>query len=102
METVSPGIRYRLTRAKCVLIGCICAENYPGCYRCQEGLYEGDFIQYGKLDWVFRLYDRWLYWRRRIALKLGRAKCDQCGKKYWRGHDDRFCSEECFDDFIPF
>lgn len=100
METVS--FSQRISRVRCWLIGCNCSEEYPGCTRCQAALYSYDFIERGKLHWLYLIRDLWWRYKHRVMRKIGRAKCHQCGKRFWRGYDDEFCSSECFDDFIPF
>lgn len=92
----------RLKRLRCVLFGCVAADEYPGCSRCGEALYGGDFIEdYArKLEWLF--HARWRV--RQFFRRFARQKCEECGKKFWRGYpaNDRLCSEECFDAWIPF
>lgn len=87
-----------LSRPRCVLIGCLEADTYPGCVRCSAHIYE-DFVQYGKLEPLFRFY-----WRVRHALRLLKPikRCDQCGKKYVKGYDEYLCSEKCHDNWLPF
>lgn len=84
-------------RARCQLLGCEVSRHIPACGNCGAGLYD-DFVQYGKLDPIFRFY-----WRTINALrKLGPRKCKQCGKKYRRGYNEYLCSEECHDNWLPF
>lgn len=84
-------------RLRCVLLGCVQAEDYPGCHFCQTAIYD-DFIEVGKLDWFFRLRWRVGQWLRRFE----RHTCEHCRRKFWRGYNDHICSEECFDEWLPF
>lgn len=93
-------IRWKLHRLRCVLTGCIQAEDYPACHRCDAPVYgdpddAGAFIDFGKLDWFFHL-------RRQVRSKLARNKCEQCGRKFYFGYNDHLCSEECHDEWLPF
>lgn len=93
------AVRYRLVRVRCVLLGCLEADTYPGCHRCGCALYDPECIVYGLLDPVFDFY-----WRaRRYIRRLWPVKrCDQCGKKFVHGYDNELCSEECHDNWLPF
>jgi len=92
------SLKYRRRRIACHLLGCIEAEQYPGCYRCDHGIYDAEYVQYGKLEPLFRLY----WWARGVIRKLGPKKCQQCGKKYRHGYDEYLCSEECHENWLPF
>lgn len=83
-------------RPRCELFGCVCAEDYPACIRCQADLYE-DFVQIGRLEPVFRAYGAALKFARRFTGK----KCEVCGRRYWGG-DAWTCSDKCFSDWLPF
>lgn len=86
-----------MTRLRCILLGCECEEHYPACHFCGADIYE-DFIQFGKLEPLFQLG----YRIRRMIRKLHRKRCEQCGRKFWHGYDDEFCSQECADEWLPF
>lgn len=84
-------------RITCRLLGCVIAEEYPGCHRCQSAIYDVDFVQIGRLDFVFRAY-----WRtRKFVQKFTGKRCAVCNKRFWRG-DDWTCSDKCFSDWLPF
>lgn len=86
----------RFNRAICFMVGCVGGD--PVCHRCDTDLYDPDFIQYGKLQPLFRLY-----WRIRQAIRgLAPRHCDVCGKKYRRGYSTHTCSEACFENWLPF
>lgn len=90
-----------MTRLRCHLLGCVC-DSDPGCHRCGAGLYDADFVQFGRLDFVFRAYYRALRFVRRFT---GR-RCDVCDRWYWplrQGFPDEWtCSRECADEWLPF
>lgn len=90
-------MRYRLKRALCNLLGCICADSFPGCHRCEAGIYDADFVQIGWLDPVFRAYLK----VRRFVQKLTGKHCQVCHRRYWGG-DDWTCSNKCFNEWLPF
>lgn len=85
-------------RVRCWLLGCACARSYPACHYCAADLYEGPFLQEGKLQPIL------VFWAdvKCAVRKLGPKKCDQCGKKFVHGYDDHLCSEKCFNDWLPF
>lgn len=84
-------------RIRCYLLGCVTDTN-PGCVRCNADLYDFEFVQIGKLEPLFNLY-----WGTIRALRrLGPKRCAECRKKFWRGYDDQLCSEECFNEWLPF
>jgi len=82
-------------RPRCELFGCVCAEDYPACHRCGADLYE-DFIQEGRLEFLFRAY-----WRaQKFVWRVTGKKCEVCQRRFWgRG---RVCSDECFEKWLPF
>jgi hypothetical protein len=87
-----------LVNLRCELLGCAQDEDVPACHYCSAHIYDGDYVQYGRLEPVFRLY-----WRvRRAIRKLGPKHCAQCGKKFVRGYDNELCSEACHDNWLPF
>lgn len=86
-----------MPKIACRLLGCICSEVYPGCHRCETGIYDVDYVQIGLLDPVFRAYAR----VRRFVERFTGRKCDQCGRRYWRGNP-YVCSDKCFNDWLPF
>ncbi len=88
----------RLKRVTCRLLGCVAADNYPGCARCEAGIYDIEFVQIGRLDFAFR----WYWAARRFVQRFTGRKCDVCYRRYWRGRDQWVCSDECFDKWLPF
>lgn len=84
-------------RLRCELFGCVCAENYPACYRCNADLYE-DFIQTGRLKPLFCVYWSAL----RLVQTVTGKRCQVCSRRYWHGYDDYVCSDKCFEDWLPF
>jgi len=95
-----------VSRLRCALIGCNCSEEYPGCTRCQAPLYSDDFIERGKLHWLYLWRDRWWRLKHGTKRRIRRKKCEVCGCKYWFGYPgaggNDLCSEECFNDWLPF
>lgn len=93
-------ITARIARLQCRFLGCA-YESHGHCDRCGSALYDPNFIQYGWLDPLFRFY-----WKaRRFIRRLGPRKCYECGKRIRRGYcseHPEFCSEKCFDNWIPF
>jgi len=83
-------------RLRCYLFGCWCDQN-SSCPKCGAALYDADFIQKGKLDWVHRL-------RFIVAdnVALVHRRCDVCGKRIWFTRWSPCCSEDCYDKYIPF
>lgn len=82
-------------RIRCFLWGCWCDEN-SACPKCGAALYDADFIQIGKLDWMRRMRGslnglRYLMSRR----------CEVCGKRM-KFSRDYTCSPKCADEWIPF
>jgi len=91
-----------VSRPRCVLLGCDCSEEYPGCARCQAAVYSDDFVERGKLHWLYLLRDWWWRLKHGIRRKVARKKCDQCGREFWRGYNEILCSEACHDEWLPF
>lgn len=77
----------RFRRIKCWLLAC---DGSPYCERCGTDLYDPDYIQYGKLDWLFRLY-----WNIRQRLTERKRCRREFGCMLPRGHEG-----DC--DDIPF
>lgn len=87
----------KAARILCRSLGCK-HERDPGCTRCNAGIYDPDFCEYGWLDPLLNAWWRFRRWLR----KLGPKRCDVCGKKYRHGYDENTCSAECFDEWLPF
>lgn len=87
-----------MKRVICWLLGCLCATDYPGCHRCEAGIYDADYIQIGKLDPVFVAW--WAV--RKFVQKFTGKKCEVCHRRYWVGYDEWVCSDKCFTDWLPF
>lgn len=83
----------------CWWFGCE-TKNSPDCFRCNEDLYNGDFIQSGFY------YTKLLPFWHRFKYLFVSQKCDVCGKKLsfkrkYNPHEN-CCSDECFDKWLPF
>ena len=84
-------------RIRCVLWGCWCDQN-SSCPKCGAALYDADYIQIGKLEWIRKVvgFFRGIY-------RFANRRCEVCGKKIrFNRHDDYTCSDECFDKWLPF
>jgi hypothetical protein len=84
-----------MRRIRCILFGCWCHRDYPGCGRCGAALYDADFIQIAKLDWLIRLW----WWLRKLRII---KPCAVCGKRIWFAGTKACCSEKCWNDWLPF
>jgi hypothetical protein len=84
-------------RIACHLWGCWCSNEYPGCLRCGAALYDADFIQIGRMDWLVRLR----YFIGDVFACINR-KCSVCGKRMWFKGDSSCCSEKCESEWYPF
>lgn len=84
-------------RLRCHLLGCLADSRYPGCPRCEAGIYDAGFVQIGRLEPAFRAYAI----ARRFVQKLTGKKCAVCHRRYWGG-DEWTCSDKCFTDWLPF
>jgi hypothetical protein len=85
-----------MRRIRCVLFGCWCDENYA-CLKCGATLYDPDYVQIGKMDWVSRL------WAKICAVPhVVSKRCEVCGKLIWFPGGKSFCSQACWDKWIPF
>lgn len=82
-------------RVRCVLFGCWCDEN-SSCPKCGAPLYDSDFVQIGKLDWIKRVNG----WIKGISYLICR-RCEVCGKRM-RFSRDYTCSPKCNDEWFPF
>lgn len=83
-------------RIHCYLFGCWCDPN-SACPKCGAALYDCEFIQVGKLDWVHSV--RRLFAGIRCFVS---RRCDVCGRKYWFTRSGPCCSQKCYDQWIPF
>jgi len=86
-----------MKRLLCHLWGCCCANEYPGCVRCGAALYDADFIQIGRLNWLIVL--------RYFIIGLWSdvmRRCEVCGKRVWFTRHSPCCSEKCFSKWYPF
>lgn len=85
-----------MARIRCYLWGCWCDEN-SACPKCGAALYDADFIQIGRLDWMrsIRRYlgGVWLFCNRRCPV------CNKGMRFTWHGP---CCSEKCAEDYLPF
>jgi hypothetical protein len=90
-EPRTPDLQLR--RFRCWLLSC---DGSPYCERCGTDLYDPDYIQYGKLDWLLRLYWRVYEWTQRPKY---------CGKPIGNCFDSRCTLRKNHDgecDDIPF
>ena len=83
-------------RIRCVLFGCWCDQN-SSCPKCGAALYDADFIQVGRMDWVHRVRGFLLH----LIPHLYR-RCEVCDKRFWSGRHGPCCSKECADEWLPF
>lgn len=84
-------------RIRCILFGCWCDEN-SACPKCGCALYDADFRQIGKLNWIYRVRDflRGVY-------VFSNRHCEVCGKRLgFTRRGPHCCSEKCYDQWIPF
>lgn len=89
----------KIKRLWCLIDGCQCSHDLPGCVRCGAALYEDAFVRRGL---------RVMYWLRRwksdaVAFIKGN-KCDVCGRRF-RPRDrihTACCSDKCYSEWIPF
>jgi hypothetical protein len=85
-----------MMRIRCELWGCWCDENCA-CPRCGAALYDADFVQIGKLQWV-RDVRSFLHG----AYKFTNRHCDVCRRRIWFTRNAPCCSRKCYDQWIPF
>jgi hypothetical protein len=87
-------------RIRCILFGCWCDEN-SACPKCGASLYDADFIQVGKLDWIHSIRGRI-----RVVLAFVTRRCDVCNKRLWFNRSSEWgpycCCKECYESWIPF
>lgn len=87
----------RLTRIWCYIFGCR-LDPYSACDRCGEQLYDYPGIHDHPCEAVMVIQKL----TRKVRVVAIGKKCVVCGKRYWTGHDERCCSRECFNKWIPF
>jgi predicted nucleic-acid-binding Zn-ribbon protein len=83
-------------RIRCVLFGCWCDEH-SACPKCGAQVYDGDYIQIGKMDWMFKVRDLF-----KGTYRFVNRRCDVCGKRMLFTYKQNVCSDSCFDKWIPF
>lgn len=87
-----------MKRLLCKLWGCYCSDTHDfSCPRCGAALYDADFVQIGRLEWVYRVRD---FFRGKYAFITRR--CDVCRKRMWFTRHNPCCSEKCYDQWLPF
>ena len=80
-------------RLVCHALGCRIGDHAV-CERCGAALYYGD-ITPGQLEPMIRAYHR-------LKARLKIKRCQQChARMSWFRKND-FCSDKCFDEWIPF
>lgn len=80
-------------RLVCHAFGCRIGDHSV-CERCGSALYYGD-ITPGRLEPLLRAY-------RRLAARLKVKRCQQCHARISRFGKEDFCSDKCFEEWIPF
>lgn len=93
-------------RIRCHLFGCNDWDRnggyIPGCYRCGSGIYDSEFRDRGRLDFLRRWrLGLWRWVKRRFFFR----RCPACRKKLWpwtRRVGGEFCSADCDESHIPF
>lgn len=86
-----------MKRLLCELWGCWCRDDYPACGRCEAALYDGDFVQIGRLAWIYRVRDAL-----RAACYFVMRHCAVCRRRMWFKSDGQCCSQKCEDQWYPF
>jgi uncharacterized OB-fold protein len=64
--------------------------------RFESALYDADFVQKGKLDFIW-----WFVWKFSVLRRFVTSRCDECGKRMWFTSEP-CCSDKCYDTWIPF
>jgi hypothetical protein len=86
-------------RIRCKLFGCVQDGDLPVCARCNEHVYEGDFIGIGQ-SITFPI--RRLWW---VVRSIGLPRCAHCRRVLFRWPNVSqpiFCNDECFKAWVPF
>jgi hypothetical protein len=83
-------------RIRCILFGCWFDENHA-CPKCGAASYDPDYVQVGKMDWIYRLHDRICTYPNVVS-----RRCEVCGKLIWFPVGKRCCSQACWDKWLPF
>jgi hypothetical protein len=86
-------------RLRCHLLGCADHEFAPCCGRCGTDVYDPAYVESARA-WLYPLRRRW--W---AARAWAWPRCHECGRRLWpwtRRVSDEFCSQACFDRWIPF
>jgi hypothetical protein len=97
----------RIFRAQCKLFGCS-ASNGHTCDRCSADLYCPDFVQLSPFDPLAAAVSKFC----RIFAAQN-FRCDTCGKRltFPRFYSEarvrgllstKFCTDKCFDEWLPF
>jgi hypothetical protein len=85
--------RPRIGRILCRLKGCA-AEETPACARCGFFIYDPDFLPPKR--WLRAAFDRARRFRRKCL-----HRCEVCRSRIWFS-DWQCCSENCFEQWLPF
>jgi hypothetical protein len=87
-----------MKRLLCKLWGCWVHNDYPACGRCGSALYDADFVQIGRLNWVYRVRDA----LRGIYMSLATHHCEVCHRRIWFTRHSPCCSDKCYSQWVPF
>lgn len=100
----------RIKRIWCDMWGCRDDEDFTGCTRCGSHYYGGHdggnpFYTEGRLFWLQCRVWRVKWWLRDTWQYVSRAHiCAECGERMerWNQRKDSCCSEECYQQHVPF
>lgn len=89
-------------RIRCELLGCRTGESGHDCHYCGANLYDGEYIERGRLDPLLARLQRILLFVRRMT--FWPPRCEVCGKRLPRRQWESWhCdSRECFENWMPF
>ena len=82
----------------CKIFGCELEENGPACRRCGTWLYNYGFVDQN-MAWLAPWYN--LVWRLRCNRDWVCHRCAVCKETVFFTKNE-CCSEECYDNWIPF
>jgi hypothetical protein len=83
-------------RLRCHLLGCECKNNYPSCDYCNTH-YSDEWIETTRLQ-------KFIWWVQRLFKEPLFSRCSECEKRIFRpfAYNESFCSEKCYDKWMPF
>jgi hypothetical protein len=85
--------RFGMGRILCRLLGCAAAQT-PACARCRSFIYDPDFLPPGR--WLREVLDGARRLRRKCL-----HRCEVCRCRIWFS-EWQCCSEQCFEQWLPF